>query len=257
MIRVRGKAAWYGEVWFDGMPPRRAGVDILVLRCRRAPFPGVRCVPGFTLVSDLAPDPDSLLAVFTPDCRYKVRRAGSRDGLHDSFFGTPRDRLESFADFYDRFAHQKGLPPCDRAWLAAACRAGRLALTAASDGAGEALVWHAYVHTARVARLQYSASCFRDKDTLQRSLIGRANRWLHWRDMLAFRARGVREYDWGGVFPDDATPERAGINAFKRSFGGRRETRYDCTVPLTLKGRLYLPLRDLWRGWTEAQPAAA
>ena|SRR2546422_11776441 len=37
------------------------------------------------------------------------------------------------------------------------------------------------------------------------------------------------------------------INTFKRGFGGRQERTYDCTVPVTARGRIYLAVRDAWR----------
>jgi lipid II:glycine glycyltransferase (peptidoglycan interpeptide bridge formation enzyme) len=76
--------------------------------------------------------------------------------------------------------------------------------------------------------------------------------------MLRLREMGFERYDWGGLFADESRPERAGINNFKRDFGGRQIRVYDCTVAVNLKGRLYLPLRDAWRRtqfW--ARPAAA
>ena len=72
--------------------------------------------------------------------------------------------------------------------------------------------------------------------------------------MLGFKEMGMVRYDWGGLFEDESTPERAGINGFKRSFGGRIERTYNCLVPVTLRGRLYLPLRDAWRNRKIAQP---
>jgi lipid II:glycine glycyltransferase (peptidoglycan interpeptide bridge formation enzyme) len=109
------------------------------------------------------------------------------------------------------------------------------------------LVWHAYVTSGTTARLQHSGSYFRNKENDYRALVGRANRWLHWRTMLRFKEMGMERYDWGGLFEDESVPERAGINNFKRSFGGQQERTYDCTLPVTFKGRVYLPLRDAWR----------
>ena len=65
--------------------------------------------------------------------------------------------------------------------------------------------------------------------------------------MLRFKETGIQRYDWGGLFEDESTPERARINNFKRDFGGQQERIYDCTVPMTLRGRIYIPLRDAWR----------
>ena len=65
--------------------------------------------------------------------------------------------------------------------------------------------------------------------------------------MLRFKEMGMLRYDWGGLFEDESDSGRAGVNNFKKDFGGRQERTYDCTVPVTLKGRIYLPLHGAWR----------
>ena len=104
-------------------------------------------------------------------------------------------------------------------------------------------------------RLVHSVSLFRDRDPAYRALVGRANRWLHWRDLLLFKAQGVKRYDWGGMFEDESGPGHAGINRFKRSFGGQRVRCWDCTLGVTLRGRAWLPLRDAWRRRRDAAAA--
>lgn len=246
MIRIKGSGAIYGEVWFEEEPPQDAGVDIVRYYRRHAPVANARCTPFLSLVTDLSVAADAIAGGFGKDCRYKVRRADTKDGLLAEFIVQPKDRLGEFAAFFDTFARQKSHEPCDLQWLRAACDASQLVLTTASRQ-GEALVWHAYVNAGDAAWLQYTGSCFRDRENDYRALVGRANRWLHWQDMLRFKQLGMVRYDWGGLFEDESAPDRAGINEFKRDFGGRTERSYDCEVPVTLKGRIYLPLRDSWR----------
>ena len=235
-------------------------MDIVLYHQRQTPIACARTTPFLSLVTDLCVGNEAIVNDFGKDCRYKVRRAETKDGLQAEFFLDPESRLEEFGGFYDAFAKEKALPPCDRQWLAAAARARQLALTSASRN-GEVLIWHAYVMAGKTARLQYSASRFRDRDNDYRALIGRANRWLHWKEMLRFREMGLERYDWGGLFENESTPERAGVNQFKRDFGGRPQRTYICTVPVTLRGRLYLPLREAWRhlnrAWPARQPARA
>jgi hypothetical protein len=248
MIRLEGRAAVYGEVWFDEEPQRDAGVDIVLYRQREAPVAGARVAPFLSMITDLRASEDEIFGDFGKDCRYKIRRADSKDGLRMEFSERPEGILEEFGAFYDAFARQKSFAPCDRKWLAAARAAGCLALSAASRG-GEALVRHAYFTDGKVAWLQYTASCFRGQTSDYRALVGRANRWLHWQDMLRFRSMGLRRYDWGGLFEDESAAESEGINRFKRDFGGEPVRTYECVLPVTVKGRLYLPLRDAWRRW--------
>jgi hypothetical protein len=61
--------------------------------------------------------------------------------------------------------------------------------------------------------------------------------------MLEFKALGFTRYDWGGLFEDGTSRERAGINNFKREFGGEQTKLYEAVVPLSVRGRIYLPIR--------------
>jgi hypothetical protein len=246
MIRTDGRGIVYGEVWFDEDPAADTGVDIVNYRQRSRPIAAAGTTPFLSLVTDLSMPEEAIAAGFGKDCRYKVKRADAKDRLQMDLVLKPRHRLAEFQSFFDAFAQQRSLVPADPRWLLAACGSGQLALSAVVRE-GEILVWHAYVLSGSTLRLQHSASHFRARENDHRALIGRANRWLHWMDMLKFRQLGYTRYDWGGLFEDESTPERAGVNGFKRDFGGREERTFDCTVPLTLKGRVYLPLRDAWR----------
>jgi hypothetical protein len=246
MIRIDARGAVYGEVWYEEEPPAGSGVDIVVHQQRENPIAGARTTPFLSLMTDLSEDESAIMGRFGKDCTYKVRRAETKDGLQIELILEPQSRLQEFRGFYDSFARQKSLQPCDSRWLAAACDAGQLALTLASRN-GEPLVWHAYVVFGKTARLQYTASCFRDRENDYRALVGRANRWLHWKEMLRFKQIGLERLDWGGLFDDDSRPEHAGVNKFKKEFGGRQVRSYNCTVPVTVRGRVYLPLSEAWR----------
>jgi lipid II:glycine glycyltransferase (peptidoglycan interpeptide bridge formation enzyme) len=246
MILIDGRAAVYGEVWYDEEPPRDCGVDIVVYRQRQAPIANSRSTPFLSLLTDLSVREGAIMEQFGKDCRYKIRRAETKDGLRMEFLLDPAGKLDEFRTFFDAFAAQKSFYPADGQWLVAACKARQLALASASRD-GEVLVWHAYLMSGKTAWLQYTSSRFRNRESDYRALVGRANRWLHWKAMLRFKEMGMRHYDWGGLFEDESAPERAGINNFKRDFGGQPSRSYECTVPVTLKGRIYLPLRDAWR----------
>jgi hypothetical protein len=197
-----------------------------------------------SLVNDLSASEETIMAAFGNTNRYKIKRAASKDGLEAECVPEPRTQLDRFSDFYDEFARQKGLPLAYRRGLSAACDAGQLHLTYAARE-GWKLVWHAYITHGRKIALLHSASLFRDMRNVDRALLGRANRWLHWRDMLYFKQMGLRCYDWGGVFEDESDPEKAGINTFKREFGGNAVRTFNCSVAVTLKGRAYLALRHV------------
>ena len=104
--------------------------------------------------------------------------------------------------------------------------------------AGNPLVWHSYFVYGNRCRPIYSASHYRyTNDTQMRSLIGRANRWLHWQDMLKFKEIELCNYDWGGWHTGNDSVLLK-INKFKESFGGVQTTVYDARYGITLLGRL-------------------
>jgi hypothetical protein len=258
MIRYRGRAARYGEVWYEETPPAGHGADIVIHRQQLRPLPGSRAVPFLSLVSDLSVPEAALPGAFDSKCRADIRRADGRDALAWEL-ADAKAVLSEFCDRYDRFAGHKRIERADRQWLQSACDLGRLVITRALQGR-ECLVWHAYLKCGQTAWLMHSIAQYQDRDAAWRALVGRANRWLHWRDMLALKGMGMTSYDWGGLFEDESGPGHQGVNRFKRSFGGRQMRYYDCTVGVTLRGRMFLPLRDAWRRYgrkkTEARAKA-
>src|SRR5207248_11358771 len=91
---------------------------------------------------------------------------------------------------------------------------------------------HVYVADRGVGRVRLirSASLFRETGHDERQKVARANRLLHFHDILLFRNQGFGLYDLGGYHPDTAPllPELTRINEFKESFGGqlRQEANY-------------------------------
>lgn len=226
-------------------PPVRADVVRLIQLSDR---PRAPATSFFTILIDLERDPAALLAAMKDGTRSRIRRAGARDGLTYVAAHPPdATSLERFCALYDRFAAGKALPPADRGHLRRLAEAGALDLSCVRC-AGEDLVWHAHCRDGRRATLLASASLFRALgDSAARNLVGRANRWHHWRDMLRFRAGGLQVYDFGGWYPGADDRERLDINRFKEEFGGTVVEQFNCEVPLTLRGRLALRLRDWLR----------
>lgn len=255
MIVTRGRFATYGEFWYDEVPAAKPGIDIAVHRQCAAPVAGAQQSKSMLYMTDLTREETAIQADFDTTCRYHIRRAGKNDNLVLDYIAAPENRLAQFSAFYDEFAKEKAVWLADPGWLLAAAHAGQLALSVVTRE-GEPLVWHASVISGTTAGLQYSCSKFRSGDNEYRARVGRANRWLHWQDMLQLRARGITRYDWGGFFSDESTPERAGINNFKRSFGPTAVPTFDCTIPVTLRGRMWLALREAWRSRRPAHPAA-
>lgn len=78
----------------------------------------------------------------------------------------------------------------------------------------------------KTARLTFSVSNFRENiaSNVDKNMIGRLNRWLHYEDMILLKENGFDVYDWGGY---DIKENLAGINKFKKYFGGILTKQYN------------------------------
>lgn len=228
------------ELWFDETLPGGRTPDIVRYRQALSP-PCPDCTDFYTLVIDLAQGQESLLAGLKKETRYEVRRAQEKDALTlDVWDGRCQKFRDDFVSYYNGFAATKRLPRLDKRNLELLSNAGRLDLSRSLSSTGEVLVCHAYYRHCGRVRLLHSASHFRGNgDGAFRALVGRANRWLHWQDLMRFKAAGYSWYDWGGWYEGHDDASRLGINQFKESFGGEVLRTYNGEVLLSVKAHMF------------------
>lgn len=231
-IRVR-------DVFFADAPCAADAVDIDVYVQCAVRFPG--STEFRTLHIDLRRERDAIWNAVASSCRYKIRRARDRDGVSCTITAAPdAAAVDRFAAFYDEEAARGGFRHANRERLRYLAATEALTLGEARDAAGQLVCAHAHMTDGRRARLLYSASSFRPlAGSDARSAVGRANRLLHWVEIEHFRERGLEIYDFGGISTDGKT---AGIDWFKRQFGGREVTEYNARVGVSAIGRLALRL---------------
>jgi hypothetical protein len=201
------------------------------------------CYPFSTILIDLKQEPGALLAAMSKTTRNEIRRA-AKDDLSFAFSVHPTSGwIADFFEFYAEFAQLKGLPDLNSERLLGMRESQALVLTRINDASGGTLVWHCYVYVNGWARLIHSASLFRGADKSQHAAIARANRRLHWLDMLQFRELGFTSYDFGGWYSGRDDAAKLNINQFKEGFGGRVAAQYNIDHGITLKGTLAVHLR--------------
>jgi hypothetical protein len=209
----------------------------------KSPLPNFE--PFKTQVIDLTAPTEEISKSLSKNTRYKINRA-EREGFTPRLSTNPSvPEASLYAHFYDTFAAQKGLPLCNRAKLHSLATADFLILSSISDPEGNLLAAHAYVKDPSEARVRllHSASHFRGiNDSGERNKIGRANRLLHWFEILSLKNDGFRLYDLGGIPIDDRDAEKNDIARFKLEFGGESRIEYNGFVPQSPLGRVLLPL---------------
>jgi len=170
-----------------------------------------------TLIIDLQQTAAAIMAGFRANTRNEIRRAQTEGVLC-----RVADNFDRFLALYEQMSARTALPPTPAGYLHSLGKHLRVTEAVFED---EVLCTHLYIADASIgrARLIRSASQFREAQPKQQQIIGRANRLLHFHDILLFQEQGLEKYDLGGYYPADAPVNESlrRINDFKLSFGGR------------------------------------
>ena len=127
------------------------------------------------------------------------------------------------------------------------CESSALLLSSIADADGRLLTAHAYVKDSSSGRVRllYSASHFRARsDSGERDKIGRANRLLHWHEIVTLKDLGFELYDLGGIPLESADQEKNDIARFKLEFGGELLIEYNGVLPTNVVGEVLCPARS-------------
>ncbi|MDR0556874.1 MAG: hypothetical protein LBG43_03245 [Treponema sp.] len=219
----------------------------------------------WTLLIDLGKTEDELFFLIRKNTRYEINRARNKDAIEIMTLlkkgEKNEEKLKRYIDFFNAFAESKNRSHIHFSDLERFYNNGTLCVRLASSG-NEPLTMHAYVISDNIARLHQSTSLFRNsEDGGYKNLVGRANRFLHWEDMLYFKKKGVRWYDFGGWYGGAAASqsyrEQLLIDQFKEYFGAEKKREYSFIEPASFLGKIAVSAhsviatvkkREKWRG---------
>lgn len=182
---------------------------------------------GYTLQTNLNDDIASIMSSYNKNVRYEIRRADREQIKFHMYFSKDLldspEIVDSFDDEYVNMYRMKGINMSSiKHMIVDLCKKENLCMSVACY-MDSIIAYHVYLLADDTVRLTYSVSLFRDKEEIDAALIGRANRWLHHQDILWFKNEGYKVYDWGGFTKGE---ELAGIDDFKKGFGGELKTVY-------------------------------
>jgi len=172
----------------------------------------------FTLIVDLNMQMETVFSNFKSKTRNEIRRA-SNEHIKFSIEKNKKD----FISFYNEFAIKKGqgLLSYD-----SFMQLKNVVITKATIE-NKPFVMHAYLiyPEGAKARLINSASK-RFEVNANKALIGWANRFLHYQDMIFFKEQHITAYDLGGTAHHTRKKDQHRIEAFKSEFGGETVVEY-------------------------------
>ncbi len=239
---IKGKLFYTEHIWFEEFSSKKEIGSQAARVCVHANPTKISKTSELqhTLISDLDDaNAESLLLTFSSTVRNEIRRA-EREGVICKAFTSDDLRIRSdiiniFADMYGEMYAEKGM---DRALEINSVKAyieNNAFLLTSAYIVDMPCVFHSYIIDSSNARLLHSCSEFRVQDNAIKNTIGRANKFLHYKDMLYLKELGVVSYDWGGI----SNPKQPnGIDKFKMSFGGEPIDYYNCTINLSLKAKI-------------------
>lgn len=185
----------------------------LHLKNVKRPPPAVKSI-SYTVENNLDQDAEKILSGFARNLRTEIRKA-QEIGI-TTFF---HEDVDGFVRFYNAFALKKQIPLISNRRLQELGSSLRLSYALRKN---EVLAAHSYMidEDESIVRVCWGGTA-RLGDDVDNNTIGLANKLLHFQDMLSFKAKGIKVYDWGGYAKDATDQSLIGINNFKMKFGGQ------------------------------------
>lgn len=167
-----------------------------------------------TVENNLVMSEEEIFGAFSKQFRNQIKGA-EKEGVVCAF----NQDIEGFVPFFNEFAKTKGI---NLTSVRRMQEMGDSLLLSAAFLNGKMIVAHSYFYDleSQIVHTYQSASARFEESGIDKNLIGKANKLLHFRDMLHFKSQGVITYDFGGYSPPENKRELSGINDFKLNFGG-------------------------------------
>jgi len=191
-------------------------------------------------IIDLRKNISEIEANFRKSLRNEIKDASKNYKIDTNFHLDVRDDLISdFKDFYSFFSTKKSIPDADYLMLE---KLKKNIIISYAKHEDKYIVWHLYLKNTKKLRLLYSASLLSEnKDDAK--LIVRANKMLHFEDIVLAKEKGFLVYDLGGVALNDQS--REGINKFKLGFTKDMSISNNFVVANTFLGKVLLLLSKI------------
>ncbi|HOW08747.1 MAG TPA: hypothetical protein PLX08_02990 [Bacteroidales bacterium] len=243
-------------IYFADRPSLKHGLfNSYIQSFSKIEIKGFKRNPFYTKLIDLS-NPN-LLESFNKETQYEIRKS-----QNDGILCKVSDDLSEFTLFYNEFAKEKNMSKQISSTELKKYGEAFILRNAYSTN-GTLLVSHSYIADWSIKRVRILTSSSKihnnNLDRADRKLIGRANRLLHYEDMIFFRNLGYLIYDFGGYAYETQDQSLQGINRFKDHFGGElvEESNYESYLLYLIKcvmGFLKINANRFKPGKAKSQP---
>lgn len=202
-----------------------------------------------TLVTSLSKEIEEIFMQFRKNFRYEIRSWEKKGNynIHQKIDINGND-IKDFIDYYlrvnaDNIERKKAFSTkvIDNLYLYS--RNNSLSITSLNDYDSGTIVMHVYIFNIeyKTVRLLHSVI---NTLTCDSQNLGKANKFLHYKDIEYFKNLNFLDYDWGGYYFGDDIKLNS-INLFKESFGGKLVQNWSKIEPISLKEKIVWVLLSL------------
>jgi lipid II:glycine glycyltransferase (peptidoglycan interpeptide bridge formation enzyme) len=181
-----------------------------------------------TNVIDLTQDLDTIWnKMDNKNVRYWINRA-QREGIKIHI----NQNYDEFYKIYQSFIKKKGIKSffdMFGVWSTSLESMKKHGTLFIAEYNGEILAGTLYLEDDTYIEAWLGASKRLESDKKKKTLAACANRLLDWEVIKYAKNKGLKEFDLGGIWPEEETKKdikKQGINNFKLGFGGETVTRY-------------------------------
>ncbi len=209
-------------------------------------------VPNFLI--DLRSDEANIFKKIHKSTRADIRKATENDEI--TYYGTDHptgEQIKEFCMFYNLFAEKKGIALCSLERLQELRNHDALIMTVVRDKNSNILCASMLLQDRCCSQLYglYGVSArLSTNSSKERNKIGRANKFLQWKEIQLAREKGFDWYNFGGEIHQE---KDLGVNDFKRRFGAIRGFDRRIYTSRSLLGKMYVYL--LYYKWKNIIPS--
>ncbi|MDI4635981.1 MULTISPECIES: hypothetical protein [Halomonadaceae] len=203
---------------------------------------GCVCLLMPSYVIDLRLGEDEIFGKIHRSTRRNIIKANKKGEVVYNRITNPSDSdIIIFCEFYNRFAKEVGIKRCAVGKLKAIRDQGELLLTSVSDKSGRILCSHAHLINGKQAYGIYSALLrSMGEEKVNGQLIGMANKYLDWKNIVYAKKWGCDWYNFGGKILDPKDAKGQGVNDYKIAFGSQEAYDFRVYTSRSLLGKAFI-----------------
>lgn len=195
----------------------------------------------YTLINDLTLPLDSIWFNIKKNYQYEIKRSEKNNNTNYLIIteinnDLNKSYLEEFKKQYNAMFVNKNLKLRFNDKLIKALFDNNYIIVTVGLYENKPLVFHATIVYETKSILIYSTS-FKSNNKNEMANIGRINKYLHWKDYIYLKSKGIEVYDWGGI---NSATDPNGIAKFKLGFGGLPVKYFSIIYAKSMIGKIVL-----------------